>query len=196
MPSEPPALRELSDPRTMRALAHPTRLTLLELLRHAGPLTATDAGERIGESPASCSFHLRQLAKYGFVEEAPREGGRRRPWRAVDMGMTFTDVHEDPETAEAAIGLERVLRDRNLRRAQLGLDARLAQPAEWRRVLGMSDYTLYVTPEELQAVDREILALVRRYQERIEDPARRPEGSQPIQMLWMAYPYRPGERVD
>jgi DNA-binding transcriptional ArsR family regulator len=190
-------LRELTDPRTMRALAHPTRLTLLELLRHAGPLTATEAGERIGESPASCSFHLRQLAKYGFVEEAPRPGGgRRRPWRAVDMGMTFTDVHDDPETAEAAIGLERVLRDRNLRRAQAGLDSRLAQPQEWRRVLGMSDYTLYVTPEELKAVDDTILGLMRRYQDRIEDPARRPEGSLPIQMLWMAYPYRPGERVD
>jgi DNA-binding transcriptional ArsR family regulator len=195
--AELPPLRELSDPRTMRALAHPTRLTLLELLRHAGPLTATETGERIGESPASCSFHLRQLAKYGFVEEAPRAGGgRRRPWRAVDMGMTFTDVHEDPETAEAAIGLERVLRDRNLRRAQVGLDARLAQPPHWRRVLGMSDYTLYVTPEELRAVDEAILELLRGYQDRIEDPARRPEGSLPIQMLWMAYPYHPGERVD
>jgi DNA-binding transcriptional ArsR family regulator len=193
---ELPPLRELTDPRTMRALAHPTRLTLLELLRHAGPLTATEAGERIGESPASCSFHLRQLAKYGFVEEAPRAGGRRRPWRATHVGMTFTDVHDDPETTQAAIGLERVLRDRNLRRAQVGLDARLAQPAEWRRVLGLSDYTLYVTPDELRAVDEAILALLRRYQDRIEDPARRPDGSVPIQMLWMAYPYRPGERVD
>ena len=88
------------------------------------------------------------------------------------------------------------MRDRNLRRAQSALDARLGQPREWRRVLGMSDYTLYVTPDELQAVEREILATVRRYQDRIEDPARRPEGSQPIQLLWMAYPYRPGERVD
>jgi len=191
-----PPLRDLTDPRTMRALAHPTRLALLELLRHAGPLTATEAGERIGESPASCSFHLRQLAKYGFVEEAPREGGgRRRPWRATHVGMSFTDVHEDPETTQAAIGLERMLRDRNLRRAQTALDARPAQPAEWRRVLGMSDYTLYVTPDEMDAVDREILAVVRRYQERIEHPARRPEGSRPIQLLWMAYPYRPGEPV-
>jgi DNA-binding transcriptional ArsR family regulator len=187
-------LRELTDPRSMRALAHPLRLSLLELLRHEGPLTATEAGERIGETPASCSFHLRQLAKYGFVEEAPRKGGgRRRPWRAVDMGMRFTDVHDDPETAEAAIGLERVLRDRNLRRAQAGLDGRLAQPREWRETLGMSDYTLYVTPDELRAVDEAILATARRYQHRIEDPAQRPEGSQPIQLLWMAYPYRPGD---
>jgi hypothetical protein len=110
--------------------------------------------------------------------------------------MTFTDVHEDSETAEAAMGLERMLRDRNLRRAQRGLDARAAQPAKWRRVLGLSDYTLYVTPDELEAADEEILAILRRYQERIEDPKLRPEGSMPVQMLWMAYPYRPGERVD
>jgi DNA-binding transcriptional ArsR family regulator len=189
-------LRELTDPRTMRALAHPTRLTLLELLRHAGPMTATEAGERIGESPASCSFHLRQLAKYGFVEEAPRAGGRKRPWRAAAVGTSFTDVHEDPETTQAAVALERVLRDRNLRRAQVGLDARLAQPPEWRRVLGSSDYMLYVTPDELREVDETILSAVRRYQDRIEDPSRRPEESAPIQMLWMAYPYRPGEPVD
>ena len=54
----------------MRALAHPVRLALLEVLADEGRLTATEAGERIGESPANASFHLRQLAKYGFVEEA------------------------------------------------------------------------------------------------------------------------------
>jgi DNA-binding transcriptional ArsR family regulator len=181
----------------MRALAHPIRLALLELLIHAGPLTATEAGERIAESPASCSFHLRQLAKYGFVEEAPRAGGgRRRPWRATQHGMRFSDVHEDPETTQAAIGLERVLRDRNLRRAQAGLEERLAMPPEWRSVLGASDFTLYATPDELKAIDDELLALFRRYRERISDPEKRPEGSRPIQLLLMAYPYRPGGRLD
>jgi DNA-binding transcriptional ArsR family regulator len=186
-------MRELTDPRTMRAVAHPLRLRLLELLGHEGPMTATEAGERVGESPSSCSFHLRQLAKYGFVEEAPRTGGRSRPWRVKGIGMRFSDVHEDPETRQAAIALSRVLRDRNLARAQRGLDASLAQPPEWRKVLGSSDYTLYVTPDELDTVQQEILAIWRRYHERIEDPAKRPPGSQPIQMLAMAYAYRPGD---
>ena len=65
----------------MRALAHPVRLALLEALTDAGQLTATEAGERVGESPANTSFHLRQLAKYGFVEEAEGGTGRRRPWK-------------------------------------------------------------------------------------------------------------------
>ena len=93
MPFEEP--RELTDPRAMRAMAHPVRLSLLEALNHHGQLTATEAAEHVGESPSNCSFHLRQLAKYGFVEEAEGGTGRQRPWRVVHVGMRMTDVHED-----------------------------------------------------------------------------------------------------
>ena len=62
------SLRRVTDAKTMRALAHPVRISLIELLIIAGPMTATQAAEKIGESPSTCSFHLRQLAKYGFVE--------------------------------------------------------------------------------------------------------------------------------
>jgi len=65
-----PEPRELTDPKVMRALTHPVRLALLEVLATEGPLTATEAGELIGESPTTCSFHFRQLKKYGFIEEA------------------------------------------------------------------------------------------------------------------------------
>ena len=58
---------DLTDPKAMRALAHPLRWALLEALGHAGTLTATQASEMLGESPANCAFHLRTLAKYGFV---------------------------------------------------------------------------------------------------------------------------------
>ena len=78
--------RKLTDPRAMRAVAHPIRIALLEVLGTEGPLTATEAGERIGESPTTCSFHLRQLAKYGFIEEVAGVAGRKRPWRLVQRG--------------------------------------------------------------------------------------------------------------
>ena len=64
-----PSLRTVTDPRALRALAHPIRIRLLEVLGLAGPLTATQAGERIGETPTMCSFHLRQLAKWLFRNE-------------------------------------------------------------------------------------------------------------------------------
>src|ERR1019366_5338154 len=93
----PVQLREISDARTLRALAHPVRLALIETLSIEGPMTATEAGERIGESPTTCSFHLRQLAKYGFVEEAGDAPGRRRPWRLVSQGVRFSAAAGDPE---------------------------------------------------------------------------------------------------
>ena len=67
-------VRELTDSRTLRALTHPVRIALIEALLLGGAMTATEVGERISESPTTCSFHLRQLAKYGFVEEAGGEG--------------------------------------------------------------------------------------------------------------------------
>src|SRR5579875_2072487 len=63
-------MRTITDARTMRALAHPVRIAIIEVLGLGGPMTATEVGEEIDESPTTCSFHLRQLAKYGFVEEA------------------------------------------------------------------------------------------------------------------------------
>lgn len=88
--------RTLTDPQSLRALGHPVRLALLEALL-AGPLTATQAGEIIGESPTTCSFHLRQLARYGFVEEAGGGAGRTRsvaadPHRLAGPGPTATST--------------------------------------------------------------------------------------------------------
>ena len=80
---------EISDPRTIRALAHPLRLDLLQLLGASGPATAAQCGRVLGASQASCSFHLRQLAKYGFVEEAgPGRDRRERQWRIAHTHLS------------------------------------------------------------------------------------------------------------
>src|SRR5580658_8698754 len=98
-PEALPDLRKITDVRTMRALAHPVRIALLEALTLGGAMTATEAGERIGETPTTCSFHLRQLAKYGFVEEAGGGRGRARPWRVTSIGMNISTKNEGPEAA-------------------------------------------------------------------------------------------------
>src|ERR1700689_5979851 len=110
--------RDVTDPKTLRALTHPVRLALLEALALEGPLTATAAGELIGESPTTCSFHFRQLAKYGFVEEAGHGPGRQRPWKLVHIGMRFSDVNDDPEMSIAAKTLEKMMIDRAFGRLQ------------------------------------------------------------------------------
>ncbi|HEU4461850.1 MAG TPA: helix-turn-helix domain-containing protein, partial [Solirubrobacterales bacterium] len=102
----------LTDPRALRAMAHPTRLELIALLRQGGPLTATQAAEQIGGSPASCSFHLRQLAKYGLVEEAGGGRGRERPWRATAISTEWPVFGENEETLAAGEMLSRVVVER------------------------------------------------------------------------------------
>ncbi|HTW11798.1 MAG TPA: helix-turn-helix domain-containing protein, partial [Solirubrobacteraceae bacterium] len=84
----------ITEVRRLRAMTHPVRVALLEALAVGGPQTATEAAERIGESPTTCSFHLRQLAKYGFVEEAGGGMGRSRPWMVSHLSMTVPDSDE------------------------------------------------------------------------------------------------------
>jgi predicted ArsR family transcriptional regulator len=185
MSFDPP--REVSDPTAMRALAHPVRLALIEALADAGTLTATEAGERVGESPANASFHLRQLAKYGFVEEAGAQG-RRRPWKLKQLGMRFTDVHEDEGTAAAARQLSRTMHDRYFARAARALEERHALPKEWREVTGANQMRLYLTPDELKALDDEIVKLLlERHADRRTASTTHPEGAERVEILTLAY---------
>src|ERR1700677_1187515 len=115
-PPNDPAVRtgQLTEPRAMRALAHPLRLALIELLWREGSVNATEAAAELGESQASCSFHLRQLAKFGFVEEVEGVRGRARPWRLSRRGLRVSNVQDDPEAEIAWAALERLLRDRQM----------------------------------------------------------------------------------
>jgi DNA-binding transcriptional ArsR family regulator len=180
--------RELTDPKAMRALAHPIRLQLLEELADAGTLTATEAAERLGESPANASFHLRQLAKYGYVVEAEGGTGRKRPWKLKSLGMRWTDVHEDEELAGAARELGRVQIDRYLDRARRRLEDRHTQPEAWRAVTGVNQMRLYLTPEELKQIDEELLEiLLGRFAERRSYSPDHPEDAERVEILTLAY---------
>lgn len=184
-----PELRELTDARTLRALAHPVRIALIEALSTEGPLTATEVGERIGESPTTCSFHLRQLAKYGFVEEAGGGKGRARPWRMTSVGFSFASAHDDPETEIAAAGLSRLLRERQLGRYQAWLNTRASFPREWREAADDSEFAFYLTPAELSQLNEEVMAVLQyRFMERLTDRSKRPPGSALVELLVLSYP--------
>ena len=92
----------LDNATALRAYAHPVRMKLILALRTRGPLTATQAGRLLGESSGTCSFHLRQLAKYGLVEETGEGTGREKPWRATTTSTGWDDVQETPEATAAA----------------------------------------------------------------------------------------------
>ncbi len=185
-------LREVSDAQTFRALGHPVRLALLEALVIEGPLTATEAAERIGESPTTCSFHLRQLARYGFVEEAGGGKGRARPWRLSTIGMQSASVHDDPETEIAAAALAGLTRERQLKRYRTWLDTRASYPKEWREAANEGDYLFWLTPEELAELNRELAEiLIPLARERLTEPGSRPAGAVPVELLLFTYPVAP-----
>jgi DNA-binding transcriptional ArsR family regulator len=173
----------------MRALSHPVRIALIEALSMGGAMTATQVGERIGESPTTCSFHLRQLQKYGFVEEAGGGRGRSRPWRMTSIGFSFTSTHDDPETEIASSALLRLIRERQLGRYQAWIETRATYPRAWRDAAGDGELLFYCTPEELRQLNDELLELlIPRFQDRRTDPKRRPPGAVPVEMLLFSYP--------
>ena len=102
----PSGRRLITDPRTMRALAHPVRIALLEILGREGELTVTRAAEMLDESPGNMSWHLQTLAKYGYIEEAGGGKGRSRPWRIASVSNRFQTATEDPDIEAAGEALE------------------------------------------------------------------------------------------
>jgi predicted transcriptional regulator len=185
-----PELRELTDPKTLRALTHPVRLALLETLTLEGPLTATAAGELIGESSTTCSFHFRQLAKYGFVEEAGHGPGRQRPWKLKHIGMRISDVNDDPEMSIAAQSLEKMVIDRAFARLQNFIDARTSYPRQWQENAGSYESILHITVNELKEVQEEFASIFLRFHDRLADPSLRPPDSLPVEVLLFGFPMR------
>jgi hypothetical protein len=164
------------------------RLSLLELLAHAGSLTATQASEVLGESPANCAFHLRTLAKYGFVEEAGGGRGRERPWRRVH-GTINIGQSDDPQYEAAAAELGQVVLPALMQRALATISRPELWPDGWRTgVLDQSTSILYLTPDEASEIQAGVRALIYRHFERTDHPELRPANAIPVEFLTFAYP--------
>ncbi|MFF5424616.1 MULTISPECIES: winged helix-turn-helix domain-containing protein [unclassified Streptomyces] len=184
---EQPRSIRLTDPRALRAYAHPLRLTLVGLLRSNGPFTATRAAALTGESVASCSYHLRILAKYGLVEEAPGGRGRQKPWRATAQYTEWPEYSEDPTVAEAADALSAAVAERYFERFTRAMENRRGTPKEWREAEQLGDSLLHLTPGELADLGKRIEELLRPYEERESDRSLRPEGARPVSIMRIAY---------
>ena len=186
-----------SDPERIRALAHPLRLAILDLLDDEGQATATRCAEVTGESVASCSFHLRMLAKYGFVEPAERVG-REKPWKPVGTGRTSRYDPEQPESLRAAGELARIVVDQEAGRVAHWFDSAPRQPHEWLLASVMTKSSFWATPEELTELSRELQAITDRFEGRWTHPELRPEGSRPARFFGVvnADPFDPDAPTD
>ncbi|MFF1721114.1 helix-turn-helix domain-containing protein [Streptomyces sviceus] len=171
MPEEP-NVRKL-DARSLRGLAHPLRMELLNALRRRGPATASMLAERLGESSGATSYHLRQLAEHGFITDAPEHGkGRERWWKAVDQGLAFDSTEFDSAGPEVRTMAEIYLHEiaaTHAREMSGWLSTRDHWSAEWTRGSDMSDMTLQLTPELATELVDKMHALINDYRGRIAD---------------------------
>lgn len=169
--------RTLSDPRTLRAVAHPVRLGILEQLTVHGAMTATELADRLDETPSNCSWHLRKLAEHGFVEEADGGIGRNRPWQAVSLGMRWGDVDESPELARAGEALSQVMIDREVARFAASRARSHEDTMAWQEASTSTNSMMWLTASELNEINLAVRDLLKSRIDRFEHPERRPYGA-------------------
>lgn len=184
----------ISQTDAIKAMTHPLRLRLLELFEPGVELTATQCAERTGESVASCSFHLRQLEKYGHVERAQARG-KERPWRAVSRHYSVRPDLADPASWSAAKAFGSMFVAEQFGRLQRWFaDAENDDP-DWVYATTQLHQEYWVTRDELDDLSRQLEELTEPFRARMADPARRPEGARRAHLfgaVWSEIP-DPGE---
>lgn len=191
------ANRRVTDPAALRAMSHPLRLRLYYALTLAGSATATRLAEGLDESVSLVSYHLRQLARHGYVEtdpEPPGVGdGRERWWRPSSIGFSWSpsDFGEDPEAAAAVAQAERLMDAHRAAYQQAWRDSRAGWSAEWRDAAISSDNPLLrMTPAELREFQTEFLDLMARWTRRQQEEPGHDSGEH-VMILLQAFPFRP-----
>jgi hypothetical protein len=181
MPSK--GRRTISDPKALRALAHPLRMRLLHLINQEGALTATQCAAMVGESVANCSYHLNTLARYDYIEHAAGGQGREKPWRVVHEGHEWSDVGTDTESSLAAEAASAAFLDFAFDLIRERFKVIGLEPEDWQEAVGVDDTSDYLTAAEVTAMREEIRAIMRRHRNRRDDPAARPDGARPVHFV-------------
>jgi DNA-binding transcriptional ArsR family regulator len=140
-------------PQMLRALAHPTRLKMLGMLRIDGPATATSLATRLGINTGQTSYHLRQLAQHGFVvDDDERGNGRERWWKAAHQATITGDAPVRPEDQEALDAYMQTVAVIYTQQLQAAVEEMSLLPRRWREASTLSDYHVRVTAEHAEAL--------------------------------------------
>jgi Na+/melibiose symporter-like transporter/DNA-binding transcriptional ArsR family regulator len=180
--------RTVTEPLALRALAHPLRLQLHTLVAREGSLTAADAARQLGVSHALASHHLRQLAKYGFVEPADSPDQRSHPWRVTSTSYDLRPA--EPEAQAAVDVLDRYVTERATHRLAEWQERRGGEDPAWVEPAGVRSSLLYLTPQELSdlmaAWHRLVVPLAE--SRPIGHADHRPAGAVPVDITMIAVP--------
>jgi hypothetical protein len=173
----------ITDPKALRALAHPLRWQLLEIVGREGTATATQCAKETGESVANCSYHLNLLAKYHLVEQAEGGQGREKPWRTVS-GISLDSVGLDTDGALAVRAASGAFLDYELNQIRERHAVEHLEPPEWRHAVGVENVHDYLTAQEALEVRVAVRELIGKFRERRTNPELRPEGARPVTLLF------------
>ncbi|QOV38978.1 helix-turn-helix transcriptional regulator [Streptomyces ferrugineus] len=188
--------RRITDVGTMKALAHPLRMRLYRNLMLARVATASQLAELVDEAVSLVSYHLRKLAEHGLIEEAEpqRADGRERWWRPASDGVSIhdEDFREAPEAAAAHTAASRLFAEQRTDMYRRWLDERTHWGPEWNQAAQSSESALRLTADELDELNREMLALVHRYDEhgRAAEAAGDLEGRENVAVHTYTFPFR------
>jgi hypothetical protein len=170
-------------PTALRALAHPLRWQLIDLLDSRGQATATQCAEALGETVPSCAYHLGILGKYGYARQVTGRPGREKPWELTDVPQNLSPAGSDPENAQLAEAAVDAFLDHELTRLKNRFRQRSQEPAEWRKGTGVVGETTWLTAAELSATWAAVRDLVLKFADRDRDASRRPEGAREVRLF-------------
>ncbi|MEU9577364.1 ArsR/SmtB family transcription factor [Streptomyces chilikensis] len=178
------------DAKGLRAMANPLRVQIVGLLRRHGPSTATRLAQRLGVNSGSASYHLRQLAEAGFVEELTDRGNaRERWWRSAHRMTRFDDRELAAREPDATRAYLQSVADTYALRVRQALGEVETLPAEWRGTFDMSDWGLRLTPAEAVALRKELAAVLNRHrQEATEAAASAPAEARTVSVILQILP--------
>jgi DNA-binding transcriptional ArsR family regulator len=182
----------LTDPKALRAIAHPLRVRLYELLMAGGPATVSELAEKLGAMVGTVSYHLRQLEAYGYIEAAPELAKNRREtwWRAVPGGLRWSEValEQAPGGREASDAARRVLLGRQIDRLRVWIERAEDWDPRWRSAAFSTDMLLTLTPDELEQFGKDVSAVVHRWVEETRDGGS-PDGADRQQVFFFAHAF-------
>jgi DNA-binding transcriptional ArsR family regulator len=186
-PQDRPPVK-LTDPRAIRALAHPARLAVIDELYSGRELTATECAQIAGLSPSAMSYHLRSLEKAGIVERAEATGdGRERPWRAAGSYLQVDSTGGGAGELAASAALSSVVLRRTIEQFEAYMARRSSEPEEWLDAVEASYGRMWLTAEEAKQIGREFVEFAEKYRGR-RASGKRPPGSRQMRLAIMLFP--------
>jgi DNA-binding transcriptional ArsR family regulator len=181
------------DAMALRALAHPQRLKMLGLLRLEGPATATALADRLGLNSGAASYHLRQLARHGFIEDDSERGNaRERWWRAAHESTSIPPAAEDDDTADARMAFAQAALGWQIAEMQRAVEMQPELSPEWRKASTLSDYSIPLSASDAAALVDKLNAVLLEAMAsapRLGDDY--PDGVQPVTVILHAFPRQP-----